>query len=111
MILEHVHISVSPAKVSAYLEAFEQARPRVQGQPGCHSCRLLPKVDAPGDFLLLIEWESKAQVEYCVYWLYCCRAECLFLSLAPRLALTVVHQRQKLQNTSSYSLVFNSNCE
>jgi heme-degrading monooxygenase HmoA len=60
MILEHVHIIVSPAKVSAYLEAFEQARPQVQCQPGCYSCRLLPKVDAPGEFLLLIEWESKA---------------------------------------------------
>lgn len=60
MILEHVHISVSSAKVSAYLEAFKQARPQVQCQLGCLSCRLLPKVDAPGEFLLLIEWESKA---------------------------------------------------
>ncbi len=60
MVLEHVHITVVPAKVAAYLKAFEQARPQVQCQPGCRSCRLLPKVDAPGEFLLLIEWERKA---------------------------------------------------
>lgn len=60
MILEHVHITIAADRVTAYLEAFEEARPQVQCQPGCHSCRLLPKVDAPGEFLLLIEWESKA---------------------------------------------------
>lgn len=59
MILEHVHITIAPERMTAYLEAFKEARPRVQGQPGCHSCRLLPKVDAPGEFLLLIEWESR----------------------------------------------------
>lgn len=60
MVLEHVHITITPERVTAYLEAFKEARPQVQSQPGCHSCRLLPKVDALGEFLLLIEWESKA---------------------------------------------------
>lgn len=60
MILEHVHITVTPDRATAYLEAFKEARPQVQGQSGCHSCRLLPKLDAPGEFLLLIEWDSKA---------------------------------------------------
>ena len=60
MILEHVHITITPERVADYLNAFEQARPQVQCQPGCRSCRLLPKLDAPGEFLLLIEWESKA---------------------------------------------------
>lgn len=60
MVLEHVQISIAPERVSDYLAAFEQARPQVQCQSGCQSCRLLPKVDAPGKFLLLIEWESKA---------------------------------------------------
>lgn len=60
MILEHVHITVAPNKADAYLDAFDRARPLVQAQPGCHSCRLLPKLGAPGEFLLLIEWESRA---------------------------------------------------
>jgi len=60
MVLEHVHITVAADQMEAYLRAFAQARPLVQSQSGCHSCRLLPKLDAPGEFLLLIEWESKA---------------------------------------------------
>ena len=56
MILEHVHITIAPERVADYLAAFEQARPLVQRQPGCNGCRLLPKVGAEGQFLLLIEW-------------------------------------------------------
>lgn len=59
MVLEHVHITISPGQVTAYLSAFERARPQVLGQPGCRSCRLLPKLDAPGEFLLLVEWERR----------------------------------------------------
>lgn len=55
MILEHVHIIVDPNRADAYLEAFAEARSQVQGQSGCRGCRLLPKVDMPGEFLLLIE--------------------------------------------------------
>ncbi|MEM9928793.1 MAG: antibiotic biosynthesis monooxygenase family protein [Bacteroidota bacterium] len=60
MILEHVLISIVPDQVIAYLDAFAQARPLVLAQPGCYSCRLLPQLDKPGSFLLLIEWESRA---------------------------------------------------
>jgi len=60
MILEHVHITIAPERTADYLAAFERARPLVQRQVGCLGCRLLPKLDAPGEFLLLIEWESKA---------------------------------------------------
>lgn len=59
MILEHVHIIIAPDRVDAYLKAFEEARPLVQGQPGCHSCRFLPAMGETGSFLLLIEWGSK----------------------------------------------------
>ncbi|WP_020568467.1 antibiotic biosynthesis monooxygenase family protein [Neolewinella persica] len=59
MILEHVHITIAPNRIAEYLKAFGQARPLVQVQPGCHSCRLLPALGEPGSFLLLIEWESK----------------------------------------------------
>jgi len=59
MILEHVHITIAFDRTTAYRKAFEEVRPLVQEQPGCHSCRLLPRVDAPGEFLLLIEWERK----------------------------------------------------
>lgn len=60
MVLEHVHIKVDSNKVAAYSETFDRARPLVQSQDGCLGCRLLPKVGAVGEFLLLIEWESKA---------------------------------------------------
>ncbi|MEM6771123.1 MAG: antibiotic biosynthesis monooxygenase family protein [Bacteroidota bacterium] len=60
MILEHVLITVNPERSAAYRAAFERARPLVQSQSGCHGCRLLPKLEAEGEFLLLIEWESKA---------------------------------------------------
>ena len=60
MILEHVHITIDPALTAEYLTAFTRARPLVLRQDGCRSCRLLPKLDAPGAFLLLIEWDSKA---------------------------------------------------
>ncbi len=60
MTLEHVLISINPERSAAYLVAFEQARPLVLRQPGCHACHLLPQVDAPGVFLLLIEWERQA---------------------------------------------------
>lgn len=59
MVLEHVHIQVAPERSKAYLRAFAQARPLVLAQPGCRSCRLLPKVEEEGAYLLLIEWESK----------------------------------------------------
>ena len=58
-VLEHVHITVAPERVDAYLEAFAKAQLLVEGQPGCRNCRLLPKLDAPGGFLLLIEWERQ----------------------------------------------------
>jgi len=59
MILEHAHITVAPARAAAYLMAFEQARPLVRCQSGSYACRLLPKLDAPGEFLLLMEWQRK----------------------------------------------------
>lgn len=59
MVLEHVYITVAPERVPDYEQAFEQARPQVQCQPGCKSCRLLPSLDHPGQFLLLIEWQTK----------------------------------------------------
>ena len=57
MILEHVLIDVDPARHDDYLAAFARARPLVEQQPGCRSCRLLPAREQPGGFLLLIEWE------------------------------------------------------
>ena len=53
-------ITVLPERSAAYRKAFELARPLVQCQSGCYGCRLLPKLEAEGEFLLLIEWESKA---------------------------------------------------
>ncbi|OAV43013.1 antibiotic biosynthesis monooxygenase [Lewinella sp. 4G2] len=60
MILEHVLIEIDPARVPAYLAAFKRALPQVLCQDGCHGARLLPKVGAEGEFVLLIEWTSLA---------------------------------------------------
>ncbi|MEO0733508.1 MAG: antibiotic biosynthesis monooxygenase family protein [Bacteroidota bacterium] len=60
MVLEHVLIQVDPAKASAYVKAYSQARYLVEATDGCRSCRLLPSHDEPGQFLLLIEWSTKA---------------------------------------------------
>ncbi len=59
MVLEHVEIKIAPGLIESYQQAFEEARTQVQCQPGCKSCRLLPSLDHPGQFLLLIEWETK----------------------------------------------------
>jgi len=59
MVLEHVEIKIDPDLTESYQRAFEEARPQVQCQPGCKSCRLLPSLNDPGQFLLLIEWETK----------------------------------------------------
>ena len=59
MVLEHVLITIDPDRVAAYRKAFAKARPLVLTQPGCRSCRLLPCLDRPGSFLLLIEWTSR----------------------------------------------------
>ena len=58
MILEHVLIEVAAERSDDYLAAFAEARPLVLRQPGCRSCRLLPRLEGGGNFLLLIEWEQ-----------------------------------------------------
>ena len=59
MVLEHVLITVAPERSADYRAAFARARPLVLRQPGCRSCRLLPRVDHTGEFLLLVEWDSR----------------------------------------------------
>ena len=59
MILEHVLIDIDPSRAQDYQAAFKLARPQVQCQDGCKDCRLLPRLNSPGRFLLLITWETK----------------------------------------------------
>ena len=59
MVLEHVLIEVPETEAAAYERAFALARPLVMAQPGCLSCRLLPRLDHHGHYLLLIEWTSR----------------------------------------------------
>ena len=59
-VLELVRISVAPERVADYQSAFAEARPLVLQQPGCRSCRLLPNDHESGCFVLLIEWNDRA---------------------------------------------------
>lgn len=59
MILEHVLITVAVERAPAYEVAFAEARTIMLRQPGCGGCNLYPKLDRPGEYLLLVRWESK----------------------------------------------------
>ena len=59
MIFEHVLISVASERALAYESAFTEARTIILRQPGCQGCNLYPKLDQPGEYLLLIEWNRK----------------------------------------------------
>lgn len=60
MILEHVLITLQPGDKESYLRDFNVAKPLVEQQGGCRSCRLLPALDDENSLLLLIEWEKQS---------------------------------------------------
>ena len=57
MILEHAVLQVVPGQERGFEAAFERARPLIESSPGFRSLRILPCVEEPSRFLLLVEWE------------------------------------------------------
>lgn len=60
MILEHAILPVLPGRAEAFEAAFALARPLIEHQPGCRSVALHRSLETPGDYLLLVEWDSVA---------------------------------------------------
>lgn len=61
MILEDAILDLrasDPATCRAFEDAFRQASPLIAGSPGYLSHRLERRIEAPGRYLLLVEWET-----------------------------------------------------
>ena len=58
MILEAVVLPVIRARMSAFEEAFAEARAIIESTPGFVSLELHRGVEQPSDYLLLVRWET-----------------------------------------------------
>ncbi len=57
-VLEHALLIVRPGQEADFESAFAQARPLIEATPGFEGLRLLRGVEAPEEYLLLVEWRS-----------------------------------------------------
>jgi heme-degrading monooxygenase HmoA len=57
-VLEHVLLTIDPAQAPSYEAAFAEARPLIEGQPGCQGARLVRVLETPGRYVLLVEWAT-----------------------------------------------------
>lgn len=57
-VLEHVVLTIDPARADEYEAAFRQARPLIEKQAGCGGARLARIQETPGRYVLLVEWDS-----------------------------------------------------
>ncbi|MBH0780265.1 antibiotic biosynthesis monooxygenase family protein [Nocardia bovistercoris] len=57
MIIEHVLLPVAPDRGAEFEAAFAAARPLIEATPGFRSLSLSRCVEAPGTYLLLVEWD------------------------------------------------------
>lgn len=60
MILEHALLQVRPGDEGAFEAAMATARPLIAASPGFGGIEVRPSVDQPGQYLLLVQWESVA---------------------------------------------------
>jgi len=58
MVLEHALITVRPGTASDFESALREARAVIAASPGFLSLELHRGVESPGQFLLLVEWET-----------------------------------------------------
>ena len=58
MVTEHAVITVATGDEAAFEAAFADASRHIAGAPGCLGLRLLRGIEAPGRYLLLVEWAS-----------------------------------------------------
>jgi heme-degrading monooxygenase HmoA len=58
VIIEHVVLPVSPGREADFEAAFAQARPLIESMSGFLSLTLSRCIEAPSNYLLLVEWET-----------------------------------------------------
>lgn len=58
MILEMAVLQVKPGKVAEFQDAFRTAEPIISAAPGYIRHELLPCVEDPHRFLLLVRWQT-----------------------------------------------------
>ena len=58
MILEHAILNVKPGESPAFLSALKDALPLISATPGFISLDVLPCIETPDRFLLLVKWRT-----------------------------------------------------
>lgn len=58
MVLEHAVLNVLPGQEADFEAAFKRARPLIEATPGFEGLRLLRGIEAPYEYVLLVEWRS-----------------------------------------------------
>jgi len=58
MISEIARIGIDPLEASAFEAAVVQAARHFRSAPGCRSFRLERSVDRPGEYMLVVGWDS-----------------------------------------------------
>ena len=58
MILEHAILDVRPGESPAFLLALQQALPLIGATPGFIGLEVLPCIETPDRYLLLVRWET-----------------------------------------------------
>lgn len=58
MILEHAVLEVKPGLYEAFETAMRQAVPLISASEGFLGIEVLPCIEAPGRYLLLVKWTS-----------------------------------------------------
>jgi quinol monooxygenase YgiN len=57
-VTEHAIMRIDPAQQRAFEAALPGAITHLTGTPGCRSVRVSRRVEAPGAYLLIVEWDS-----------------------------------------------------
>ena len=57
MIVEHALLPVKPGQEAAFERAFAEARQIIAGMPGFRGLTLSRRLERPGAYLLLVEWD------------------------------------------------------
>jgi heme-degrading monooxygenase HmoA len=58
MILESALLNVRPGQAAAFEAAMKRARPLIAASPGFQRIEVRPCVERPGNYLLLVWWDS-----------------------------------------------------
>ena len=58
MIHEVAELTVAPQDMSAFEQAVKKAAPYFKAADGCHSMRLEKVIEAPGQYRLIVAWDS-----------------------------------------------------